>query len=438
MASKEYTEVLTWLYGLEAAKGMDFKLERVALALKALGDPHKAFAAVLIAGTNGKGSVAAMLHSIFLAAGYRVGLYTSPHLVHFTERIRIGAEEVAPGEVVQLVHAVRAAATVRGIDLTFFEFVTVMAFLHFARCGVDLAVVEVGLGGRLDATNTLNPEVTVITNIGLDHTEFLGTTLASVAGEKAGLIKPGRPVIVGTVAAEAREVLARTAAARGARAYWYGRDYAVVGERPFGFTGMGCEISALTVPLRGAHQRENAAIAVAAALQLRHAFGFSNDALRRGLAAVRWPGRLEIVQASPLVVLDGAHNADGINVVVRELPDIVGERRVHLLFAVMRDKVWPPMVGALAPMVSTVTVSTVLPPRGEAPEVLARAFACYCPTRIGSQPRVALEMLLDSVASADAILVTGSLFLIGAIYPYFLDRCGRASLFGAEAAPAQP
>src|SRR5262249_28075613 len=161
MIKNEYTDVLAWLYGLEAARGMDFKLERVALALQSLGNPHTKFKSVHIAGTNGKGSVAAMLHAMISAAGYRVGLYTSPHLVSFTERIRIGAAEIREPEVVTLVHEIRTAATVRGIDLTFFEFVTVMAFLHFAREGVDLAVIEVGLGGRLDATNVVDPDVAV-------------------------------------------------------------------------------------------------------------------------------------------------------------------------------------------------------------------------------------------------------------------------------------
>ncbi len=438
MARNAYAEVLAWLYGLEAAKGMDFKLERVALALKNLCDPHKTFAAVHIAGTNGKGSVAAMLHSIFHAAGYRVGVYTSPHLVHFTERIRIGGDEIAPEEVVQLAHAVRAAATVHGIDLTFFEFVTVMSFLHFARQGVDLAVVEVGLGGRLDATNVLDPEVAVITNIGLDHTEFLGNTLASVASEKAGIIKPGCPVIVGSVSSEAREVLEHTAAAQGARAYWYGSDYSVGDEQPFCFTGMGAEIDGLAIPLRGAYQRENAAVAVAAAVQLRRRFPFPDGALRRGLAQVRWPGRLDVVQTRPLVVLDGAHNADGIGVLVRELPAIVGSRPLHLLFAVMRDKLWSPMVDALAPRVASATLTAVLPPRGEAPEVLAQRFAGHCPVRVVQRPLAALEALLESIGAADAVLITGSLFLIGAIYPYFLDRNGRAGLFGARPEFPQP
>jgi dihydrofolate synthase/folylpolyglutamate synthase len=431
MAATEYAQVLAWLYGLEAARGMDFKLERVALALKKLGDPHKTFASVHIAGTNGKGSVAAMLHSIFQAAGYRVGLYTSPHLMHFTERVRVGAEAIAEDDVVQLARQIRVAATADGVALTFFEFVTVMAFLHFARRGVDLAVVEVGLGGRLDATNVLDPEVAVITNIGLDHGEFLGNTLISVAGEKAGIIKPGRPVVVGKVSRDVRQVFRRTAAAQGAAVRWQGADFSVAGVQPFHFRGMGYDLPDLSVPLRGAHQRDNAAIAIATALQLRRRFAFTDAVLRRGLANVRWPGRLDVVQARPVVVLDGAHNADGASALVRALPEVVGGRKVHLLFGVMRDKVWRPMVEAIGPVVSTATLTTALPSRGEAPETLAEAFAPYCRVQIAPQPVPALEMLLRSAGDDEAVLVAGSLFLVGAVYPYFLGPRKRLDPFCA-------
>lgn len=437
MATNEYAEVLASLYRLETAKGMDFKLERVELALKNLGDPQTRFAAVHVAGTNGKGSVAAMLHAMFSAAGYRVGLYTSPHLVSFTERIRIGAETITETEVVDLAREIRAAATVRGIDLTFFEFVTVMAFLHFARRGVDLAVVEVGLGGRLDATNVLDPEVAVITTIGLDHEEFLGNTLASVAAEKAGIIKPGRPVIVGRVPPVAHDVIERTASERGADAFWAGRDFLVSDTVPFRFRGLDCEFGGLTLALRGAYQRDNAAVALAALALLRRTFPTSDAAIRRGLAEVRWPGRLDVVQTTPLVVLDGAHNADGVAALRSELPAIVGARPVHLLFGVMRDKQWQPMVEVLGPMVSSATLTTALPPRGAAAEVLARAFERYCPVAVVPDPMRALETLLQSVGPDAAILATGSLFLVGAIYPHFLSRRGQCALFAAPA-PLNP
>jgi dihydrofolate synthase/folylpolyglutamate synthase len=432
MAASEYAEVLASLYRLEAAKGMDFKLERVALALKNLGNPQERFATVHIAGTNGKGSVAAMLHSILVTGGYRVGLYTSPHLVSFTERIRIGAREINEDEVVELAHEIHGAATVCGIELTFFEFVTVLAFLHFARQGVDVAVVEVGLGGRLDATNVLDPAVAVITTIGLDHQEFLGDTVLSVAREKAGIIKPHRPVVIGKVSPDVATLLAQTAAEQHASALWLGRDFVVTNTEPLRFDGMGCTLDGVSVGLRGRYQRDNAATAIAAALRLRDRFPLSDDLIRKGLANVRWPGRLDILQTRPLVLLDGAHNADGMAALVQELPAIVGDRQLHVLFAVMRDKHWQPMVAGIGPLAASATVTTVLPPRGESPSVLASAFTRYCPVRVVADPVEGLATLLRTVDPSDVVVVCGSLFLIGAVFPYLLSRHGHSNLLSAR------
>ena len=428
MPTSEYAEVVASLYRLEAAKGMDFKLERVALALKNLGNPQQHFAAIHVAGTNGKGSVAAMLHAVLSAGGYRVGLYTSPHLLSFTERVRIADKEISEQEVVALARDIRSAATVRGIELTFFEFVTVMAFLHFARQGVDLAVIEVGLGGRLDATNVVDPEVAVITTIGLDHQEFLGDTLASVAREKAGIIKPRRPVIIGRVPPEVAAVLAQAAAEQRATAFWLGRDFQATGDVRCRFDGMGCALDDLCVGLRGSYQHDNAATAIAAVLQLRDRFPLADAAIRHGLATVRWPGRLDVVHMEPLVLLDGAHNTDGMAALVHELPGIIGKRRMHVLFAVMRDKRWQPMAQAIGPLAASATVTTVLPPRGAAVAEVATAFATYCPIRRAANPVDGIEALLRTTAPSDAIVVCGSLFLVGAIYPFFFPH-GRRSLF---------
>jgi len=438
MANREYAQALASLYALEAAKGMDFKLERVALALKSLGDPQDRFPSIHIAGTNGKGSVAAFLHAIYGAAGYRVGLYTSPHLVSFTERIRIGATAIEEDEVVELTRAIRAAATVRGIELTFFEFVTVMAFVHFARRTVDLAVVEVGLGGRLDATNVVRSEVAVITTIGLDHQEYLGDSIEAVAREKAGIIKAGRPVVIGRVPAAAATVLREVVAERGAPAYWAGSEFSVSAAEPLGFRGMGVEIEDLVVGLRGSYQRDNAALAMAAASVLQSRLPVSPAAMRRGLATVQWPGRMDVVQQAPLVVLDGAHNPDGVGTLVRDLPAVIGKRTLHLLFGVMRDKHWVPMVELLGPLAATAMLTPVLPPRGEEVAPLARAFEPYCPVRTAADPISGLEGLLESVGQDDAIVVTGSLFLIGAVYPHFLRRRGQPALFSSSAADLHP
>jgi dihydrofolate synthase/folylpolyglutamate synthase len=434
MASAKYAEVLASLYALEAAKGMDFKLERVELTLKSLGDPQRQFPAVHVAGTNGKGSVAAMLHAMLSASGYRVGLYTSPHLVSFTERIRIDDGAVSEDEVVQLVREIHAAATLRGIDLTFFEFTTVMAFLYFARREVDVAVVEVGLGGSLDATNVLAPVISVITTIGLDHEEFLGNTIEAVAREKGGIIKPDRPVVIGNVGGEAARVLNEIAKQRSAPPYWWGRDFSLAGPAPLRFQGMGWEVGAIRLGLRGAYQEENAATALAATALLRQKFRIDDDAVRYGLARVRWPGRLELMGANPVVVLDGAHNADGIAALMHELPAIVGDRKLHVLFGVMREKHWQPMIDAIGPIASSVTLTRPLPPRGEEPSILARSFEPYCSIRIVPDPLAAVRNLLQSTDPRDAVLVTGSLFLIGAVYPHFLRPSAQSSLFAAQPA----
>ncbi|MCK6553593.1 bifunctional folylpolyglutamate synthase/dihydrofolate synthase [Candidatus Binatia bacterium] len=429
MVHNEYAEVLAWLYGLEAARGMDFKLERVELALRHLGDPHRRYPVLHVAGTNGKGSVAAMLDAVYGAAGYRVGLYTSPHLVSFGERIRVGGSTIPPETVVALTREIQSAVLARGIELTFFELVTVMGLLHFARAEVDLAVIEVGLGGRLDATNVVLPEVAIVTNIGRDHEEYLGEALAAIAREKAGIVKAGRPAIVGPMTEEAAGAIAERAAQVQAPTYWYGRDFSVSDDVPFRFDGLGARIEGLTVGLRGSYQRTNAALALAAIVWAQPRFPVSEVAVRRGLAEVRWPGRLEVVQTQPLVVLDGAHNTDGLAALVAEVPRVTGGRRVHVLFAVMRDKRWEDMVAVLGPIAASATVTRVLPPRGADPEPVARAFRAFCPARAVDSPESALECVCAQAGSDDAVLVCGSLFLIGAVYPYFLDRRGVRSLF---------
>jgi dihydrofolate synthase/folylpolyglutamate synthase len=414
-----YAETLAWLYSLEAARGMDFKLERVALALTALGEPQREYPTIHIAGTNGKGSVAAMMHAILQASGRHTGLYTSPHLVRFTERIRVGEEEITEGEVVDLAQEIRSCATVRGIELTFFEFVTVLGFLSFARRRVDCAVIEVGLGGRLDATNVVDPLVSVITTIGIDHEEYLGDTIEQIAAEKGGIIKAERPVVLGQMVEPARRVLRKIADTRAVPVVEASRDIRSTAgaDGQIRLEGLGWDLDGIRLNLRGRFQLENAVTAVAAAAVVRDRLGIDRAAIREGLSTVRWPGRFEVVATSPLVVLDGAHNEQGISALTAELPEVVGSRPVHLLFAVMRDKRWLPMVERLAPLVRSATITTV-PPRGESPEQLAAQFRRLCPAvDVVADPRQAAATLFERVGADQAILVTGSLFLVGQIIP---------------------
>jgi dihydrofolate synthase / folylpolyglutamate synthase len=428
----EYERTIEWLYALEAAKGMDFKLERVSLALQRLGDPQRRFLNLHIAGTNGKGSVAAMLHAVLDAAGYRVGLYTSPHLVDLGERIRIGANPIDADAVVELANEVRGVATGRGIDLTFFEFLTVMAFVHFARHAVDVAVVEVGLGGRLDATNVVDPAAAVITTIGFDHMQWLGESIGAIAAEKGGIVKAGRPLVLGRIEGEALSVLREIAAQRGATVLEADRDYRIretraasadagestqgaPGTALFRFDCLGWQVDEITVGLRGAHQVDNAATALAALAVVRDRLPVSDDAVRRGMAAVRWPGRLDVVATAPLTILDGAHNADGAAALARELPGLLRGRPMHLLFAVMRDKDWRPMAEHLAPLCASVVVTEVLPPRGAPAAAVAEAFAAYCPVTVEADVTRAWQCVRARAGDDQAIVAAGSLFLIGAL-----------------------
>jgi dihydrofolate synthase/folylpolyglutamate synthase len=440
----DYQRTLDWLYALEAAKGMDFKLERVALALQRLGDPHRRYPVLHIAGTNGKGSVAALLDAVLRAAGRRVGLYTSPHLVDLAERIQIDGQPVSHQAVIALADEVRAVSSARGIDLTFFEIVTVMAFLAFARAGVDAAVVEVGLGGRLDATNVVDPLVAVITSIGLDHTEWLGATRAAIAAEKGGIIKPGRPLVLGPLDADAAEVLQRMAAELGAPLVASADNAAAapaarryrVGQAAgggFDFDGLGWSPRALPQVLRGSHQLRNAGTAVAALALVREQFGIDEPALRAGLAAVRWPGRLEIVDDAPLTVVDGAHNPDGAAALARELPALIGSRPLHLLFAVMGDKDWRPMVEILAPLCRGVVVTEVRSPRAAACGEVAAVFAPHCPVVAEPDLARAWQLVRQNAGTTGAVVAAGSLFLVGALRELGL-HASEAAVTGAGTA----
>ncbi len=432
MTSPTYADVEATLYGLEASKGMDFKLDRVTRVLDVLERPQDRVPVVHVAGTNGKGSVAAMLHAIFTAAGHRVALYTSPHLVRLTERIRVGRTEISPEAFVESFRRVTRAAERAQAALTFFEFVTAMAFEHFGGSEPDLAVIEVGLGGRLDATNVVTPVVSVITTIGLDHQEYLGDTIEAVASEKAGIIKRARPVVMGNVPERAAAVIRACAAERAAPVVQYGRDFTVSMGHAWRFRGLGRELGGIQLGLRGEFQRDNAATAIAAVLVQQACQPLSDEAIRQGLASVQWPGRLEVVGTEPLLVVDGAHNADGARMLAAEVQRLMPGRKVHLLFAVMRDKSWPAMVRALGPVAATVTVTCVRPPRGEDPERLAAAFAPYAPVAIASEPLAALEHLRGTVDRSEVILVAGSLFLVGAVREGLLRAGGGRDVLATD------
>ena len=409
-----YEETLSWLYRLEVSRGWDLKLESVRAALERLGSPERKFPSLHVAGTNGKGSTAAIAHAVLSRHGLRAGLFTSPHLSDFRERVRVGDEWIPEAAVVELVDEIRERLFESGVELTFFELTTVLAFLYFARARVDAAVVEVGLGGRLDATNVLMPRATAVTTIGFDHERYLGTTIASIAAEKAGIFKPGVPAIVGRMDREAESVLARIAATQPCPYHLYGREFrAEIAAAGFDYHGRRT-IRDLRPALAGRFQVDNAAVALAALEEGGWLEGIAEETIRTAVGTVRWPGRLEVIRERPRVVLDGAHNPAGVAALVRELPRLAGGRPVHLVFGVLADKRWSEMVERLAPAVVDVAVVPVVERRSESPARVGELFRRFVPTRIERSATTAIERLLEDPGNRDdVILVAGSLFLVG-------------------------
>ena len=413
-----YSETLEWIYNLRGGV-IDLRLDRMERALALFDHPEKTFRSFHIAGTNGKGSTAAMLHSILCLGGYRTALYTSPHLVSFTERIRVGDREISPDEVVALAQEVRQRIFAAEVSLTFFEFVTVMAFVYFARQKVDVAVVEVGLGGRLDATNLVTPLVAVITTISKDHEAYLGSDLLSIAREKGGIIKPGVPVVLGALPAEVGALLAELALERKAQAYFFGRDFKISlkNSRLFDYTGIKQNLSDLAPALRGRHQQNNAAVALGALEIAGDVFPVNGTAIRKGLATVAWPGRFEIMLERPALVLDGAHNGEGVKALVEALDDFRGGKKVKLLFAAMEDKEWRLMLNQLAGVAEEVVLTRVAMERSADPRQLADHLAGRVSHRVIENARQALDFLLTDARPDDIVVVAGSLYLLGEVRP---------------------
>ena len=428
-----YRAALDYLTRLEVTAGWDLKLERMRAAVARLGHPERAWPAVHVAGTNGKGSTAAMAEAILRASGRRTGLYTSPHLVDFTERMRVDGRTIPRATVVALVDELRAELEQAGIALTHFEFVTLMAFEWFRRVGIEVGVIEVGLGGRLDATNVIEPAVAAITHIALDHEEYLGRTIPEVAGEKAGILKPRVPAVLGRLGPEAEAVVLARAAAVGAPVLRAGREGVLseAGGR-LAFRAPGVSWSGLQLAMPGDFQRANAEVALLAIAALQDRLRCDEDAVRRGLAAAAWPGRLAVVRREPLVLLDGAHNPAGAAALARELPGLLGGRPTTLVFAVMRDKEWHGILDRLLPHVHGVVVTRV-GPRGADPGEVAAAVGDRVPVRVLEDAASAVAETVAAAGADEAVLITGSLYLVGTAYAVLAAE--GESLFQAWNAP---
>jgi dihydrofolate synthase/folylpolyglutamate synthase len=429
-----YPDALEFLHGLQR-HGIRPGLDVIGTLVARLGRPDRRFPSLHVGGTNGKGSTAAMAAAVLQAAGYRVGLYTSPHLVDFRERVRVNGEPIAEDDLAALVERLREALP-PACAPTFFEFTTALAIQHFAEAQVDIAVVEVGLGGRFDATNVLVPLVAVITNVALDHQEYLGETVGAIAFEKAGIIKPGVPLVTGQLSPEAEGVIGRVAGEHAAPWSKWGRDFRTTGEPLTGFRYEGSRGSyqGLSCPLAGAHQLENAACALAA-LELASEAGLQvpESAVRSGLRQTRWEGRLEVAERHPTILLDGAHNraaADALAVY------LAGYRREHrgsrviLLVGMMRDKDRRGFLQTLAPLADEVVVTQAAIPRAASVQEMLEALGGQAGSAYAEPvPADALARARRLAAPEDLICVTGSLMLVGDVKA-LLRGCGLSPIRG--------
>jgi dihydrofolate synthase/folylpolyglutamate synthase len=416
----------------------NFDLPRVEEFLERLGDPQRTYPCIHVAGTKGKGSVSALCAAALQAAGLKTGLYTSPHLLDFSERIQVDRNPIPPEEVVTLLEEMKPAVeSIPGISS--FEIMTALAFLYFARSKVDIAVVEVGLGGRLDATNVVTPLVSVITSISLDHTPILGNTLAEIAGEKAGIIKNGIPVVCSPQPQEAFRRIDSIARERQASVTLVGRDtrflrldQTLQGQHFHVWKNPGNRKS-LFIPLVGTHQLENAATAWTA-LGVVAAAGIPLDegAIQKGFASVDWPGRFQILQREPFVILDAAHNPDSARRLAATLDELLPDRPITLVCGFSGDKNLPGFLEALRGRLQQAVATRAAHPRAMPPAELAEKLAGLgIPVQAADAIENALPAAFAVTPSEGILLVTGSVFLVGAalaVWPRIPERVSSANV----------
>ena len=430
MEANAYQQSLDYLYGLEKF-GMIFGLDQIKRILAAIGQPHSEVQAIHIGGTNGKGSTAAMVASILQKEGYRVGLYTSPHLVRFTERIKVNGKEIEEEDVVSLTRWMREKIETAGIPspFTFFDFTTAMALLYFNQRMVDLAVLEVGLGGRLDSTNVVDPVLSIITNIAKDHEEHLGKSLLKIAGEKAGIIKKGRPLITAVTQPHVLRLFSKICREKRSPYFRIGKEfrYGSPQDGNFNYEGLRRKLWGIHLNLMGFHQIINATTALGA-IEVLDDLGYpvSTDAMVEGLREVNWPGRLEMVSSSPKVILDGAHNPAGALVLKASLEKEFQYRRLILLFGMMKDKDIQSILRLLSPLADNIILTRPHTDRAASPTLLKEVLG-----QNGEKAEViedlkeAIDRGLSIASEEDLLCITGSLYTVGEAKAYFSPK-GRS------------
>lgn len=428
-----YRDTLAYLASLNKM-GIRFGLDPIRFLLERLQNPQNSYPAVLIAGTNGKGSVAAMTAAMLSAGGFKTGLYTSPDLIEFRERIRVNDGMISREEAMRCAEAVREKITE---DISYFEFLTAMAFLHFRQQRVDIAVLEIGMGGRLDATNVVDPLLSVITNISLDHREYLGNTLEKITREKGGIIRDRGTCITGATQKSVIETIETLCRERAARLYRLGKEIRVRRHRDgtFSYRGIGRRYERLDCPLTGRHQLSNAALALGAVELIGdRGFPVGEQDIVQGLKKTRWEGRLELLQRDPMVLVDGAHNPAGAATLCRALTCDFSYRRLWLIFGVLGDKDYRAMAKKLLPLADAVIITRPNSERALPLDLLlptARAFHHH--VEAIEHPGDALRLALSRAEAQDLICIAGSLYLVGEIKKIHEAR-GRAVAIKKERA----
>ncbi len=422
-----YLEALEWIHSI-GRFGIKPGLERMTKLMELLGNPHKKIKVLHIAGTNGKGSTAAFLSKILEEGGYRVGLYTSPYLDAFTNRMAINGKDIPEDRLVEIVNMIKPMVDDISNDsvlgqMTEFEVVTCIAFYYFADQAVDFVVLEVGLGGRLDATNVVeSPMVAVVTNIGLEHTEVLGDTIEKIAGEKAGIIKEGTPVVTAVPKLEALQVIQQKCQEMNAPLFNV-RENVNIEKKSLSLDGQffhylnsqGLQLKDLFISLLGEHQIINAstAIAVIEVLQER-GFHIPEASIREGLKATRWAGRLEVMGKEPLLILDAAHNIDGVRSLKKALQEQVDYEKLVLVIGILGDKAVDDMLKEIIPLADKIIITKPDSPRAAEPETIADVAEKYTPHPIileDSIPR-AVKIALSLAEPKDLVVISGSLYTI--------------------------
>ncbi len=431
----DFGQTVDFLFGLQKF-GTKLGLENTLRLLEILGHPELGRKFLHITGTNGKGSVSALSASALRAAGYRTGLYTSPHLVSFTERMTVNGDEISREKVAALADRLKQLLDIHAPDMkpTFFEFTTAMAFDYFREMDAEAVVLEVGMGGRLDSTNVITPECSVITNVELEHREYLGDTVEAIAREKAGIIKPGVPLVTSESKPEVLDYIIGVCREKNAPLYVFNKDYEYGASdyrweggkiiQKFDYRGPGGEINGVEVPLTGEHQLRNAAAAIGA-LSVMPGMTISADAIRKGFASVKWEGRLETVLQRPLVVLDGAHNTDSARVLSEAVKEYYAGRykRLLLVLGVLADKDFKDMAAYLMPIADSVIFTQADYSRAVPAEELSRMLDVGAvEATVCADVPDALEKALSNAGQDDMVLVTGSLYVVGEVKAWLSKR----------------